>query len=208
MTNTDAQRIRELEGEVTRLRGELERYRPAPVVLRPGDPFVLPTLEMTEKLVGRVISRYPNLRADMERDIAPPDFVTMVRAALHYIGSLSRMKAAVNRQRDYLDWCYACDDYMTTIGKASTVRGSSFFVACIAAGDVCFTPPRLWPVTHDVGLIIGHRTDCKSATNAWMNVAAGNFDPTLVIEPHAPLNGPSRQIQMGHTNWREELRRE
>jgi hypothetical protein len=205
---SDADRIAALEREVERLRGELERYRPAPIVLKPDGPFVLPDLEMTEKLVGRVISRYPNLRADMERDIAPADFVTMVHGALRYIGTLHRMKGAVHRQRDYLDWCFACDDHSTTIGKSSTVRGASFFVACIAAGDVCFTPPRLWPTTRDVGLIIGHRIDTYTATNAWMKVAAGEFNSALIIEPPAPLHGPERTIQMGHANWREELRRE
>jgi hypothetical protein len=164
---------------------------------------------MTEKLIHRVHGRYPNLRADIERDVPADAYTQMVHGALRYIGTLQRMKGAVHQQRDYLDWCYATDDYLNAIGKSGTTRGSSFFVATICAGDACFTPPALWPRVRDVGLIIGHRQNCYAATNKWMRVAAGQFDDSLIIPPPAPLHAPRQQHEMaGHVNWREEVRRE
>jgi hypothetical protein len=205
MTPTDTQRLIALEAENARLRSELERYKPQPVIARPDGPFVLPTEEMVEKLIGRVHRRYPNLRADVERDIKADDYTKMVHGALRYIGTLSRMKAAVHRQRDYLDWCYATDDYLNGIGKSGTTRGSSFFTACICAGDVCFTPPAMWPQVRDVGLLIGHRTDSYAATNKWLSVVAGSFNEALVIPPPAPLHAPRQQHEMaGHVNWRQQ----
>jgi hypothetical protein len=204
MTNTDAQKIDALQREVERLRGELARYKPQPIIARLDGPFVLPSEEMVEKLVSRVFDRYPNLRADIDRDIPADAYTTMVYGALHYIGTLQRMRGAVHRQRDYLDWCYACDDFLTGIGKSGTTRGSSFFTACIAAGDVCYTPPSMWPTTHDVGLIIGHRSNCSAPTNAWLRVAAGDFNEALVIPPPAPLHGP-QQPHVVMKDWRGEL---
>jgi hypothetical protein len=70
--------------------------------------------------------------------------VHMPRAALRYIGTLHHMNNAVNTQRDYMDWCYGCSDFLNSVSHSpSAVRNTSFFVACIAAGDVCFPPPRL-----------------------------------------------------------------
>jgi hypothetical protein len=205
MTN-ESQRIDELQREVERLRGELARYKPQPVIARPDGPFVLPDIERVEKLVARVFEKYPNLRADVDRDIALEDYTIMVHGALRYIGTLQRMKGAVHRQRDYLDWCYVTDDFLNGIGKSGTTRGSSFFTACIAAGDVCYTPPSMWPTTHDVGLIIGHRTNCSAPTNAWLRVAAGDFNEALVIPPPAPLHAP-RQPHEVVKDWRGELSR-
>jgi hypothetical protein len=119
----DTQKIDALQREVEQLRSELARYKPQPVVARPDGPFVLPTEEIVEKLIHRVHGRYPNLRADIERDIKPDDYTKMVHGALRYIGTLQRMKGAVHRQRDYSDWMYACDDYLNSIGKSGTTRG-------------------------------------------------------------------------------------
>jgi hypothetical protein len=210
MSNDTAARIAELEREVGSLRDQLAKYRPAPIVLKPDGAFVLPSEEHCGKLISRVFERHPNLRADIDRgDISAEQFTRMVRGALLYIGSLQRMRGAVHRQRDYLDWLYACDDHLTLIGKSGTTRGSSFFTACICAGDVCYTPPRLWPTTRDVGLIIGYRTNSYSATNAWMRVATGDFNASLIVEPPpATLHSPRQPYEMaGHVNWRQELAR-
>jgi hypothetical protein len=200
------QRIVALEAEVARLRAELARYKPQPIVAKADGPFVLPTEDIVEKLVSRVFQKYPNLRADVDRDITRDDYVRMVHGAPRYIGTLQRMKSAVHRQRDYLDWCYAADDYLNGIGKSGTTRGSSFLTACICAGDVCYSPPAMWPRVKEVGLIIGHRTNCYQATNAWLRIAAADFNEALVIQPAQTLHAPLSQheiVQRG--NWRNEL---
>jgi hypothetical protein len=203
----DAQKIDALQREVERLRSELARYKPQPVIARPDGPFVLPNEEMVEKLVSRVFKRYPNLRNDIAiGGIKPDEFVTMTRSAMLYISTLSRMRGAVHRQRDYMDWLFQCSDFLNRGGHGNAdIRGSSFFVAAVAAGDVWHTPPALWPHTRDVGLLVGHRVDSYRATNAWLRVAAGDFNTALVIAPPAAtLHSPRTQFEVAK-DWRGEL---
>jgi hypothetical protein len=205
---SDSERIVALESEVERLRGELAKHKPAPIVARLDGPLCLPTLEMTEKLVGRVFDRYPNLRSDIVNGgIKADEFVIMTRSAMLYISTLSRMRGAVHRQRDYMDWLFQCSDFLNRGGHGNAdIRGSSFFVACICCGDVCYTPASLWPTTRDVGLVIGHTTNTYAATNRWMNIAAGIFDDSLIIAPPAPLHGPRTAFEV-MKDWRGELGR-
>jgi hypothetical protein len=176
-------------------------------------PFALPDLEQTAGLVRRVFDRYPNLRNDIDRcgidpgAIEPADFVKMVRAALAYAGALHRTTGAVVKTRDYLSWLFEARDALTRIGYPNTdIRGSSFFVGCIVAGDIPYSPPRLWPQA-EVGLIIGIIRDSYAATNKWMSVLAGDgFDSKLIIDPPALPHAPPPAVVIGPAlGWRDEL---
>jgi hypothetical protein len=57
MTPTDTQRLIALEAENAKLRGEIERLKPAPVVAKLGGAFVMPDEEQCEKLIHRVHAR-------------------------------------------------------------------------------------------------------------------------------------------------------
>jgi hypothetical protein len=186
--------------------------KPPPRVVKLDGPFALPSLEQTECLVRRVFEQYPILRGDIERAfdpgrIEPADYVKMVRGSLAYIGTLHRTRGAVAR-REYLGWLLEAGHALTGAGYPHTdIRGSSFFVACIAAGDVPHSPPRLWPMA-EVGLMVGLTRDSYAASNRWMNLlAGGDFDPRLVVEPltlrHAPLPPPVNISPSG--DWRREL---
>jgi hypothetical protein len=205
---SDAARIAELELEVTRLRGELVRYKPAPIVLKPDGPFSLPTEEQVERLIARVLAKYPMLRPETRLDrIEPGEFIKMVRSSLRYIGTLYRLRGAVDRRVAYLDRLWAAGDFATLNGGYSTIRGSSFMVAAIASGDVCFSPPSLWPTTADVGLALGPTSGSYSASNKWLNTLTGQFDPSLVIEPPQPLHASAPPVvDIGRNiGWRQQL---
>jgi hypothetical protein len=59
---SDADKIAALEGEVARLRGELAKYKPAPVVVKVDSAFCLPDEETVERLIHRVHARYRRSR--------------------------------------------------------------------------------------------------------------------------------------------------
>jgi hypothetical protein len=212
MTDDATTRLATLEAENFALRSELERLKPPPRVVKLGGPFALPDLEQTERLVRRVFEKYPILRGDIERTfdpgrIEPEKYVTMVRASLGYIGTLHRTRGAVAR-REYLGWLLEAGHALTATGYPHTdIRGSSFFVACIAAGDVPYSPPRLWPHA-EVGLMVGMTRDSYAASNRWLSIlAGGDFDAALIIGPaplrHAPLPPPVNISPSG--DWRREL---
>jgi hypothetical protein len=177
-------------------------------VIRPDGPFALPDLDQTERLVRRVLDRYPGLYGYADRgSIAADEFVRMVRGAMLYIASLHRLRGEVMRTHSSLDWLYKAGDYLVSVGHSQTIlRGGSVFVAVVASGDICFSPPSLYPQS-DFGLIVGQRHNSFAATNKWLNIlSGGDFDSSLVIEPtplrHAPL--PLINISPG-ANWRSEL---
>jgi hypothetical protein len=121
------------------------------------------------------------------------------------------MRSAVAREKHYMDWLYRCSDHLNAISwHPATVRGSSLMVAAIATNEVPFSPPRLWPQVADLGVAVGPARDRYVASNRWLTLLAGDdFDPSLVIEPPKPLHAPRQPYEiMGHTNWREEMRRE
>jgi hypothetical protein len=161
MTDDTAGRMAQLETENATLRAELERLRPPPRVIKLDGPFALPTLEQVERLVDRVFSQFPMLRADIERTYDPgriehSAYVKMVRASLAYIGTLHRTRGAVAR-REYLGWLLEAGHALTGAGYPHTdIRGSSFFVACIAAGDV---PPLPAATVADGGGRLDGRAD-------------------------------------------------
>jgi hypothetical protein len=207
MSDDAEARIAELESENAQLRTELARLKPAPRVIRPDGPFALPDLDQTERLVRRVLDRYPNLYGYADRGaIEAGEFVRMVRGAMLYIASLHRLRGEVVRTHSSLDWLYKAGDFLNTAGHPQTIlRGGSVFVAVVAAGDVCFSPPSLYPQS-DFGLIVGQRHNSFAATNRRLSVLAGEFDSKLMIEPtplrHAPL--PPVNIAPA-SNWRSEL---
>jgi hypothetical protein len=59
-----------------------------------------------------------------------------------------------------------------------------------------------------MGVFIGVRSESYVATNRWLTLLSGaDLDPTLAIEPPAPLHAPRQQREMaGHVNWRVEAR--
>jgi hypothetical protein len=122
-----------------------------------------------------------------------------------HIGTLHRTRGAVAR-REYLGWLLEAGHALTATGYPHTdIRGSSFFVACIAAGDVPYSPPRLWPHA-EVGLMVGLTRDSYAAGNRWLSLVAGaDFDAALIIEPvplrHAPLPPPVNLAPK--TAWRD-----
>jgi hypothetical protein len=81
MTDDDATRLAALETENAQLRAEVARLKPAPPEpVRIDGRFSLPDLEQTERLVRRVLERYPNLYGYADRNsIAADEFVRMVR---------------------------------------------------------------------------------------------------------------------------------
>jgi hypothetical protein len=211
MTDDTASRVAFLEAENSRLRSEIERLRPPPRVVKLDGPFSLPDLEQTERLIRRVFEKYPILRGDIERTfdpgrIEPEKYVKMVRASLAYIGTLHRTRTVA--RHEYLGWLLEAGHALTGAGFPFTdIRGSSFFTACICAGDVYYSPPRLWPHA-EVGLMVGLTRDSYAASNKWLSLLAGDdFDPRLVVEPpplrHAPLPPPVN-ISPG-ADWRREL---
>jgi hypothetical protein len=208
----DKTRLATLEAENAQLRAEVARLKPPPRVVKLDGPFALPSLDQTECLVRRVFEKYPILRGDIERTydpgrLEPEKYVTMVRASLGYIGTLHRTRGAVAR-REYLGWLLEAGHALTAAGYPHTdIRGSSFFTACICAGDVYYSPPRLWPHA-EVGLMVGLTRDSYAASNKWLSLlAGGDFDASLVIEPpplrHAPLPPPVNLAP--NANWRNEL---
>jgi hypothetical protein len=120
MSDDNADRIAELERENAALRSEIERMRPPPRVLKVDGPFMAPDIEQTEKLVRRVLAKYPVLRPDDDPyrgGIQSDEFVKMVRASLLFAGSLYRTRGAVNRQKSGLDWLYSAADYLNSVGN-------------------------------------------------------------------------------------------
>jgi hypothetical protein len=104
--NDDAARIAQLEREVERLREELARHRPAPRVVKVDGSFMGTDLEQTERLVRRVLAKYPILDPDRTRDPIPRgDSIPMVRSGMIYLASLRRTKGKVNREKMHLDCC-------------------------------------------------------------------------------------------------------
>lgn len=209
MSDDAEARIAELESENVQLRAELARFKPKPRVVTLDGPFELPTLGETERLVRRVLERYPNLYGYADRNsIAADEFVRMVRGGMLYVASLHRLRGEVVRTHSSLDWLYKAGDYLNTAGHPQTIlRGGSVFVAVIASGDVCFSPPSLYPQS-DFGLIVGQRHNSFSATNKWLSIlSGGDFDTSLIIEPpplrHAPLPPPVNISPSG--GWRREL---
>jgi hypothetical protein len=206
MTDDAETRIAELERENRELRGELVKLRPPPRVIPPDGPFALPDLDQTERLTRRVLERYPNLYGYADRNsIAAHEFVRMVRGGMLYVASLHRLRGEVMRTHSSLDWLCKAGDYLNIAGHPQTVlRGGSVFVAVIASGDVCFSPPSLYPLS-DFGLLVGQRHNSFAATNRWLSVMAGEFDPKLVIEPptlrHSPLPPPMNLAPK--TAWRD-----
>jgi hypothetical protein len=208
---SDADKIAALEGEVARLRAELSRFKPAPVVVKVDSAFVLPDEETVERLIHRVHARYPIFKRDIERgDITPGDFVKMTRGALKYISTLYRLRGAADRRISYLDRIYAASDFLSLAGFGySTIRGASYMVAVIASGDTCYSPPAMWPTTADVGLALGPTSGSYVASNRWLNTLAGNFDDSLIIQPPQTLHSPLSEFELlKRGGWREELRRE
>jgi hypothetical protein len=131
----------------------------------------------------------------------------MVRAGMLFVASLHRTRGEVMRTHSSLDWLYRAGDHLNSVGHPQTIlRGASVFVAVIASGDVYFSPPSLYPQS-DFGLIVGQCHNSFPATNKWLSVLAGEFDPKLVFEPtplrHAPLPPP---VHIAPTaDWRSEM---
>jgi hypothetical protein len=165
MSDDATARLAALETENAALRAEIERLKPPPRVVKLGGPFALPDLDQTERLVQRVLDRYPNLYGYADRSsIAPGEFVRMVRGAMLYIASLHRLRGEVARTHSSLDWLYKAGDYLNSVGHPQTIlRGGSVFVAVVASGDVCFSPPSLYPQS-DFGLLVGQRHNSFPAT--------------------------------------------
>jgi hypothetical protein len=197
------QRIAELEGE-------LRKLKPAPRVLKVGDPFVLPDIEMVQRLVERVLGRHHELhtvhKAEIDRgDIKPDEYVGMVRASMLFAASLYRTRGTTNKRKSALDWIYDCQDHCTLVGHGcTTVRGSAFFVGCICSGDIPFLHPRSYPLW-EVGLAVGPAGDRYPATNQWLRVATGEFNESLIIEPPRPLHSPATHDIGRNIGWRQQL---
>jgi hypothetical protein len=204
----DADRLAELERENVQLRAELARFKPKPRVVTLDGPFELPTLGETERLVRRVLERYPNLYGYTDRAaIEAVEFTRMVRGGMLYIASLHRLRGEVLRTHSSLDWLYKAGDYLNSVGHPQTVlRGASVFVAVIASGDVCFSPPSLYPQS-DFGLIVGQRHNSFPATNKWLAIlSGGDFDSSLVIEPPTLRHAPLPPVNISPSgDWRREL---
>jgi hypothetical protein len=212
MTPTDTQRLIALEAENARLRSEVERLKPAPRVLRIGDPFSLPSEEQVERLIRRVFAKHPILRPVNNHpypggDIGEDEFTKMVRASMQFVASLYRTRGATNRTKSYLDWLLSARDHLTTVGCGmTTIRGPALYVGCLCANDVPVSPPRLWPQC-EIGLSIGPGSGRYSASNKWLALLGGSDpDPSLIIEPPAAtLHSPRTQFEaMGHVNWRQQ----
>jgi hypothetical protein len=210
--NNDAARIAALEAENASLRAQIERLQPPRRVITIGGPFCPPTTEQMEKLAARVLAQYPMLRPDPDTKyrggIAPAEFVEMCRSALVYLGSLYRLRGAVAREKSYMDWLLLAGDHLNAVGcSPTTLRGSSLMVAAIAAGDICYSPPRLWPVTADIGVAIGPASNRYTASNKWLALGAGgDLDQSLIIESPQLRHAPLSEFEiMRRGNWRNEL---
>jgi hypothetical protein len=94
------------------------------------------------------------------------------------------------------------------ISSPRRVSPSSLFVAAVATNEVPYSHPRSWPTTADLGVTVG--ASGTAATNKWLAIlAGGDFDSSLIVERDHTLHSPRQPYEtMGHTNWREELRRE
>jgi hypothetical protein len=208
---SDAEKIAALEGEVARLRGELAKYKPAPVVVKVDSAFVLPDEETVERLIHRVHARYPIFKRDIERgDIKPDEFIQMTRGSLRYISTLYRLRGAVDRKTSYLDRIYTASDFLNRTGFGyTTIRGSSYMTAVVASGDIYYSAITAWPTTADVGLALGPTSGSYTATNRWLNTLANQFDDGLIIQPPQTLHAPLSEFELlKRGGWREELRRE
>jgi hypothetical protein len=117
-------------------------------------------------------------------------------------------KGKVNRERSFFDWILLAADHLNRIGVSPAPLGSSLFVAAVASNEICYSHPRAWPTRADLGLTIGAAG--AAATNRWLGILSGSdFDSSLAIEPEHVLHAPRQAHEvMGHTNWREEMRRE
>jgi hypothetical protein len=202
--------LAERDRRIVELEGELQRLRPPPRVIKVDGPFAAPDLEQVEKLVRRVLAKYPTLDPDRTRDpIQFGDYVPMVRSGMVYLASLYRTRGKVARERSYLDWLYLCGDHLNAVScHPTTVRGSSLFVAAIASNDVPYSPPRLWPQAADMGVAVGPGRDRYAASNRWLTLlAGGDFDSSLIVEPPQPRHAPLQPFEI-MKDWRRELQRE
>jgi hypothetical protein len=184
----DATRLAALEAEsaakdvlITELQSELARLRPPPPEpARIDGPFVMPSAQQMGRLIEAVLLKYPVLR---DNRIDDAEFRHMTASAFRFLSTLPRTPGRLDLRYDLLSWqAYAADTFRAA-GKSCSLRGPALHVAAIAAGDIGYLPPRLFPSAGFGVALLGIARGSVPATNAWLRVLEHEFDERLVIEP-------------------------
>jgi hypothetical protein len=179
---TDAvDRIDDLERENAALRAELARLRPPPPEpARLDGPFQLPSARQMTRLIEAVLLQYPVLR---DPRIDDAEFLHMTASAFRFLSTLPRTPGKLDLRYDLMSWNGHAADAFRAAGKSCTLRGPALHIAAIAAGDIPYLPPRLFPSAGFGVCLLGVTRGSLGATNAWLRVLEHHFDERLIIEP-------------------------
>jgi hypothetical protein len=181
MTDDDADRLAILEAENVALRAELARLRPQPPEPAKLDgPFKLPNAQQMARLIAAVLIKYPMLRDDR---IDAAELFKMTTTAFRFLSLLPRTPGRLDLRYDLLSWYTHAAEAFRAIGLPCSLRGPALHIAAIAAGDIPYLPPRLFPSAGFGVALLGIAKGSLRASNAWLRVLEHEFDERLVIEP-------------------------
>jgi hypothetical protein len=181
MTDDAERRIVELEREVMALRLELERWKPPePEPARLDGPFKLPSAKQMAVLIKAVSFRFPVLR---DSRIDDAELLEMVTAGFKFLSTLPRTPGKLDLRYDLMSWNGYAADAFRAAGKSCTLRGPAMHVAAVAAGDIPYLPPRLFPSAGFGVCLLGITRGSLPASNAWLQILEHRFNESLVIEP-------------------------
>jgi hypothetical protein len=170
--------LAERDSKIAALESELLRLRPALPVATLDGPFVVPDLGQTPRLIDITLTRYPVLR---QRAVDHERFVRSVRTALMFLGTCYRLPNGKLDDQYRERWCDRAGQWTNQQGISADITPATFYVACIAAGDIDYRAPGLDGVATYFGLRDGGTG--RRARNEWLRILEAG---RVLREPLAP----------------------
>jgi hypothetical protein len=198
MIDESAARIAALESEVERLRDELARYRPPPVVAKPASnpypdghvsittvrtPIALPADNDLRRLMTIVTNRFPQLKPKVDTRWAEQqetEHFASFRAAFFWLSFVIRGDG-IDRKRDAEYWMAMGEQWLRAQQfNPRNLQINSFTAAVVAQGDILFAPLDRFP--YGLAFALTGFTAPQCLPGCWRAILESNQAPLPIAD--------------------------